>query len=377
MKQQRGAALVVVLSMLAMSLMLGLSGMQSSLIDERLAGNYKAAAEAQMNAERAVAELYERIVDPSHLDAKEVLSDFNALQSGFSWDEFSDLASHVDYSLGCHFLNSNVGAACFVHVGQGYLALNEGAYIFSMGVSGVGSQSVPIFVLLDIDLWNGFGPPSAVSLPGGIDENVPNNALQWPTSAKSKISGADGFLDEDGNQINVAAMSILQGDGLLNIEGVYEDKANLNEDTVVSLSKEPVAFVSLIRRMYEQYKDAPSASFPGVHFYTGSNQMDFTGNHSLSGIHIVLNGAVQIGGNSHLDGTLIVLNVDDLSAESWSLSPATFVKLNGGGGDGTVWFDSQKVSEALSSFGLTLDDFYGVSAENNIMSEVKGIRSWL
>ncbi|MGL6250210.1 MAG: PilX N-terminal domain-containing pilus assembly protein, partial [Billgrantia desiderata] len=41
MKKQRGAALVVVLSLLAMSLMLGISGMQSSQIDERLAGNYR------------------------------------------------------------------------------------------------------------------------------------------------------------------------------------------------------------------------------------------------------------------------------------------------------------------------------------------------
>lgn len=53
MKKQKGAALIVVLSMLIMSLMLGLSGMQSSLIDERLAGNYKAQSEAQMGAEKA------------------------------------------------------------------------------------------------------------------------------------------------------------------------------------------------------------------------------------------------------------------------------------------------------------------------------------
>ncbi|WP_181872867.1 pilus assembly PilX family protein [Billgrantia montanilacus] len=56
MKRQRGAALVVVLSLLTMSLMLGLSGMQSSILDERLAGNYKATTEAQMNAELGASE---------------------------------------------------------------------------------------------------------------------------------------------------------------------------------------------------------------------------------------------------------------------------------------------------------------------------------
>ncbi len=53
MKRQQGVVLVVVLSLLTVSLMVGLSSMQSSQIDERLAGNYKAATEAQMAAEEA------------------------------------------------------------------------------------------------------------------------------------------------------------------------------------------------------------------------------------------------------------------------------------------------------------------------------------
>lgn len=55
MKKQRGAALIVVLALLAGALIVGVSGMQSSLIDERLAGNYRASAQAQMNAEQTVA----------------------------------------------------------------------------------------------------------------------------------------------------------------------------------------------------------------------------------------------------------------------------------------------------------------------------------
>jgi len=58
MKKQSGAALIVVLSLLTISLMVGLSSMQSSQIDERLAGNYRAQAEAQMNAERGQSEFY-------------------------------------------------------------------------------------------------------------------------------------------------------------------------------------------------------------------------------------------------------------------------------------------------------------------------------
>ncbi|WP_111411701.1 polymer-forming cytoskeletal protein [Billgrantia lactosivorans] len=50
-RQQRGAALVVVLSMLSMSLMLGLSGVSGSAVNERLAGNYRASVMAQNEAE--------------------------------------------------------------------------------------------------------------------------------------------------------------------------------------------------------------------------------------------------------------------------------------------------------------------------------------
>lgn len=61
MKQQQGAALVIVMALLAGALMLGMSGMQSGLIDERLAGNYRASVQAQMNAEEIAAILTEDV----------------------------------------------------------------------------------------------------------------------------------------------------------------------------------------------------------------------------------------------------------------------------------------------------------------------------
>ncbi|MCE8003010.1 pilus assembly PilX family protein [Billgrantia ethanolica] len=63
MKKQRGAALVVVLSLLAMSLMLGISGMQSSQIDERLAGNYRSGTLAAMAAEYGASAAWAAILD--------------------------------------------------------------------------------------------------------------------------------------------------------------------------------------------------------------------------------------------------------------------------------------------------------------------------
>lgn len=51
MQKQKGAALVTVLAFLTGAMIVGVSGMQSSLIDERLAGNYRASVLAQMAAE--------------------------------------------------------------------------------------------------------------------------------------------------------------------------------------------------------------------------------------------------------------------------------------------------------------------------------------
>ena len=56
MQKQQGAALIIVLVLLSVSLVIGMSGMSAALVDERLAGNYSAAVLAQMNAERAASE---------------------------------------------------------------------------------------------------------------------------------------------------------------------------------------------------------------------------------------------------------------------------------------------------------------------------------
>ncbi|MGY6567335.1 MAG: hypothetical protein ACXIU5_21580 [Halomonadaceae bacterium] len=54
MHQQQGAALIIVLSLLSITLMLGLSGYHSALVNERLAGNHRAASLSQMGAEEAI-----------------------------------------------------------------------------------------------------------------------------------------------------------------------------------------------------------------------------------------------------------------------------------------------------------------------------------
>ncbi|MGM0544711.1 MAG: pilus assembly PilX family protein [Pseudomonadota bacterium] len=57
MKNQQGAALVIVMALLAGAMTLGLSGMQTALVDERLASNYRASTQAQMTSENVLAAL--------------------------------------------------------------------------------------------------------------------------------------------------------------------------------------------------------------------------------------------------------------------------------------------------------------------------------
>lgn len=117
MNQERGAALVVVLSMLAGSLMLGLSGMQSSQIDERLAGNYKAATEAQMGAEKAISANWGEngnAVKAADFDASRSLAEVKA----YSWSQFTALgdisANSCSGSIVCHSYRLRDGDDYFI-----------------------------------------------------------------------------------------------------------------------------------------------------------------------------------------------------------------------------------------------------------------------
>ncbi|MDK9687665.1 pilus assembly PilX N-terminal domain-containing protein [Halomonas sp. LC1] len=56
-KQQQGAALFVVMALLSASMVVGMTAMQSSLVDERLAGNFRSSVQAQMTAENTLSSL--------------------------------------------------------------------------------------------------------------------------------------------------------------------------------------------------------------------------------------------------------------------------------------------------------------------------------
>lgn len=93
MKHQQGAALVIVMVLLSGALMLGMSGMQSALIDERLAGNYRALVQANMNAESAYSKAVEENIGSIDWGGKTYTQDDI---EKMKWQEINNLGQIID-----------------------------------------------------------------------------------------------------------------------------------------------------------------------------------------------------------------------------------------------------------------------------------------
>lgn len=200
MKKQQGAALIVVMSLLAISLMIGLMSMQSSQLDERLAGNYKAAAEAQMHAEEAASSLYNIIGE------KTLWVNFEDEELGedFAWDDFKktfdektfdeDHCERVEHDHG-------EGIACYVEISDDYardLGLpGDGGYIIAMGaVDGAMAESEPIFIGLVSGL-----PQSVEDVLNSLGSKFYNVLTSYNFSSSQNIAArsweSDIFLNQD------------------------------------------------------------------------------------------------------------------------------------------------------------------------------------
>ncbi|RAR58223.1 PilX-like prepilin protein [Onishia taeanensis] len=159
--KQKGAALIVVLSMLTASLMLGLTSMQSSMIDERLAGNYKAAAQAQMAAEEALSQGWKQLKDGEIVPEWLPVSDFSIADiEDMDWD-----AMNSGSDGGCI-----APMSCFYQ----YIEAEEGGkYIVAMGsvLDGGMAKSAPVIARVvnegGGDDGKGVVGCEAISLGGG------------------------------------------------------------------------------------------------------------------------------------------------------------------------------------------------------------------
>ncbi len=117
--RQKGAALVIVMALLAGALLLGTAGMQSAIINEHLAGNYRLVAQANMNAESAYSRVFEESLETINWGGESY--DQDDIEK-MGWEEIKDLGQVVDQceekaSLCFYFPLIVNGKECFVAFG--------------------------------------------------------------------------------------------------------------------------------------------------------------------------------------------------------------------------------------------------------------------
>ncbi|WP_192035991.1 hypothetical protein [Halomonas sp. YLGW01] len=336
MKQQEGAALLVVLSVMTVSLMLGVTSMQSSMIDERLAGNYKAAAQAQMNAEQAASAMLTALASaPRYKIPQNVVSNYGWGDSGLRWSSLNGLADSKDVpSESC--LSTGSDLACYMELpekpfGSGLL---EGDYIVAMGSLtqdvGNGEKSVlaesdPVFVKLTGDFF-GFFPEATVSCLGRGCDFFPGDGKSGPAidgtdrEMEGKTTGAnrpDPVLDSDGDEIMVPAVIMADrnstasgsstGGGVSGDEIYTKDQYNAFKESLGSsdydISEDGWAAIKgVIRKEVDQaVLKAPDSD--GV-FYAGPGQIVSPG--SASGIVVINGGTLSLGGSDQFTGLVIM-----------------------------------------------------------------------
>lgn len=136
--RQKGAALVIVMALLAGALLLGVAGMQSAIINEHLAGNYRIVAQANMNAESAYSKIVEENTESTVWGSKSYeQEDIEKM----NWEEVNGLGQVVDQceeetSICFYFPLIVNGQECFVAFGAVYggqeepLAFSDPYFIF-------------------------------------------------------------------------------------------------------------------------------------------------------------------------------------------------------------------------------------------------------
>ncbi|APX94543.1 hypothetical protein BWR19_17310 [Halomonas sp. 1513] len=397
MKKQKGAALIVVLSLLVVSLMLGLSSMQSSQIDERLAGNYRVQTEAQMNAEAGASRGLKDIEPGAGWSASfESLADFlEDNESVFPLDVFSGWE-------GFELLGNLRKTPPESEGGWAYSLLNlpddeeipvpAGNYVVSVGVvresgddEGFISQSELVFARI-VPAFVGFD--SALTVLGGIVDS--DRAAVWqPTSSQAEVT-----IVQDGEEvITLSSLAYEHPEEILDIDenvfdsGIlyYGEPSTRTSQTVKSIydsvvgSSMPNSAIidgnvdtngngvkyngETIGECYEEGNGnrGDVSADPAILVVTGDLRL--RGGAQFCGVLVSLGGNVTMGGNVVVNGMLLAANYPKVDGEVDFSVPSDPVDIvfSGGGNAGSVKFDEQIVRDAINGV-IDWSSFIGTGA---------------
>ncbi|MCE8053692.1 hypothetical protein HOP61_20575 [Halomonas daqingensis] len=359
MKKQRGAALVVVLSLLAMSLMLGISGMQSSQIDERLAGNYRSASIAQMGAEQGGAHAWGYLRNNKwdefngvmgdavdFFDQEELPSGFNEKLSSDPWSAIGDLENHFGGEGECADIYSCYRYK-YVRLRSGDVAgVPAGLYIVSVGVHGASEDIVSLPVFIDISA--GMVPLSDL-MPITVASRIYNFKAGSSNSFTVERYGDDNFgpaiAVSTAADVDIVKQSI---EGNPDRSGNYvpgqRDESNQyvvekNDFPIFSNAQDLQVFVERVKSLGVD-DSLGTVDNPKITYVNGDYDIkdggggagilivdgDFTwsGNNNYEGLIIVLGQSFTYngGGGGQVRGAFLHASISDTSAERWEFGIA-------------------------------------------------------
>ncbi|GEK49103.1 hypothetical protein HPA02_33860 [Bisbaumannia pacifica] len=374
--RQRGAALIISLVLLSVALMLGISAMQSSLLDERMAGNHRFATQARMAAEAATAELAGWLGErPSR-----------------PWS--ASLAAQLDTPL-------DEWPACGGNARDGVrleVADNAWAWLLACREDGERMMQVqgeagavehaaryPGRVPLRLAGYSGLATATFI---GGLTRDAD---IQWPTSEASRLSGEDQAGLHDA--IPAVLVEYRSGDdetySASGLHATVNSEAKVLEGRIVE-SEPSSQSLALLRAIHDTCFEAGGRQGRGKGRGNGNNQDGgsqlcdhllivppggedpLKGSRRFDGLYINLNGELDIRGNATVHGAAIVANITVDEDGVWQSAPNETIKLAGGGNSGSVWFDSFNANAAInelkassggSAFAeLSLENFFGQSS---------------
>lgn len=231
-RQQQGAALIVVLSLLTISLMVGLSSIQSSQIDERLAGNYRAQSQAQMGAEKAAAVgLEEDLEGVSWIK----LSDFDYTRlEDLAWEDLIVGDDECDSPVSCYYRYVEDGDKNYiVAIGSvdNNFALTE-SIIIKVNIAGLPIFNSPIVGCEGVEMAGGSAVGSYDSREGSWDGSVGGFSAS-DSPLVSTLTGDDSNIVLGGNEKIHGAISSYGGvtlNGSSTIHGNIYANSSVNLD---------------------------------------------------------------------------------------------------------------------------------------------------
>ncbi|WP_336269090.1 pilus assembly PilX family protein [Vreelandella arctica] len=323
MKNQQGAALVIVMALLSGALMIGISGMNSALIDERLAGNYRAVALAQMNAERAASEADTHFNDEN--DWKDKL--YSALSSEDDWkaavksQRYEELKENYPEGMikeGICDSGEDSYSRCLY-----FPVVVDGSehYVVAMGAvedeaGNTIAESEPIFLKYDYD---------GVSLPPIIKDFL-DNLKELGGFITILKEFKEEFVDANGNH----AQEWIN----------YISNANENGSLFES-DEEFLAFINSLKssELVNYFSETPDGKLSD---YNGSivvvdGDFEWKGNQGdFSGVLILLGKGesgfnYNGGGNNEIRGSIVRIPYENVEGKVNFLEPN--IRVNGGTGD--------------------------------------------